>query len=366
MPTPRRPLGQISSNITNRKELNPSVRGDIKGRTACGQNPPTIARALNIPVSTVRDTVQKVVLRNNNYSLPRSGRPLSYSKLDLRNILRFVRTQPKATYAQLKGDTGVKISTTTIKTILKEHGIENWRAKKRPFLTEDVVAQRLTWCIKRKDWTIEDFINHMWSDECSAERGKGRSQEWCFRTPAQKWNKEMITTYKKSKDISVMVWGCFWWADGEVKRSDLYIMDRDFASKKNGYSARSYLEVLNARLPSCWSPGLIFMQDNAPIHKAGVVLDWFTEQGIPLTDWPPYSPDLNLIEHIWFHMKAQVLKLHPELTTMGNGEAAIQALERALIEAWQAVPSYIFEHLIASMPERVAACIKAKGWHTRY
>lgn len=30
-----------------------------------------------------------------------------------------------------------------------------------------------------------------------------------------------------------MVWGCFW-GDG---RCDLYVMDRDFESKKHGYSA---------------------------------------------------------------------------------------------------------------------------------
>ncbi|KAF2085307.1 hypothetical protein K490DRAFT_2853, partial [Saccharata proteae CBS 121410] len=49
----------------------------------------------------------------------------------------------------------------------------------------------------------------VWSDECSAERGKGRKREWCFRTPTQKWKKEMITPYKTGKDICVMVWGAF-------------------------------------------------------------------------------------------------------------------------------------------------------------
>ena len=95
----------------------------------------------------------------------------------------------------------------------------------------------------------------MWSDECLVERGKGKSREWCFRTPEQKWSKEMIQTYSKGKDISIMVQACFWGAG----RSDLYLLDRDFKLKKHGYSANSYLEVLEDQLPKCWELGLIFM-----------------------------------------------------------------------------------------------------------
>jgi hypothetical protein len=45
----------------------------------------------------------------------------------------------------------------------------------------------------------------MWSDECSAERGRGKSIEWCFRMRADKWKPQNITTYKSKRDISVMV-----------------------------------------------------------------------------------------------------------------------------------------------------------------
>jgi hypothetical protein len=42
--------------------------------------------------------------------------------------------------------------------------------------------------------------------------------------------------------MKVIVWAAFW----DLGRGSLYIMDRDFESKKHGYSAESYLEVLNA------------------------------------------------------------------------------------------------------------------------
>ncbi len=107
-----------------------------------------------------------------------------------------------------------------------------------------------------------------------------------------------VTTYKKSKDISVMVWACFWYKDGAIRQSNLYIMDCDFESKKHGYSANSYIEVLDNNLPSCWSPGLVFMHNNASIHTAYKVHNWFIDMGIPLAEHTPFSPDINPIKHI--------------------------------------------------------------------
>ncbi|GBM15568.1 hypothetical protein AVEN_95220-1 [Araneus ventricosus] len=45
----------------------------------------------------------------------------------------------------------------------------------------------------------------------------------------------------------------------------------------------------------------IFQQDNAPCHKARIVLEWFEEQTdeFHLMSWPPNSPDPNPMEHIW-------------------------------------------------------------------
>lgn len=110
----------------------------------------------------------------------------------------------------------------------------------------------------------------------------------------------MIQTYDSKKNMKVMVWASFW----DLGRSSLYIMDRDFESKKHRYSAESYLEVLDAQVALIFETlgtngdKYDFMQDNASIHTASKVKDWFKARGIPcLEDWPLYSPDLNPIEH---------------------------------------------------------------------
>ena len=51
---------------------------------------------------------------------------------------------------------------------------------------------------------------------------------------------------------------------------------------------------------------------------------------------------------------------------MGSGEEAKEALERALIEAWDLVDETIIEACLESLCRRRDAVIAAKGWHTKY
>jgi hypothetical protein len=58
----------------------------------------------------------------------------------------------------------------------------------------------------------------------------------------------MVQIYNTNMNMKTMVWGVFW----DYGRSNLYIINRDFKSKKYKHSAESYLETLEAEI------GLIF------------------------------------------------------------------------------------------------------------
>lgn len=143
-------------------------------------------------------------------------------------------------------------------------------------------------------------------------------------------------------------------------------MDRDDESGQRGYSGLSYVQTLEAGLLPSYQPGHIFVQDNAPIHRALVVESFIERHGIWTLEWPAYSPDLNPIEHVWWALKKLVYKLHPELKRMGRSAAAWEALHAALQEAWVAIPDSLIRNLIYSMPRRLEAVRKAKGWQTKY
>lgn len=60
------------------------------------------------------------------------------------------------------------------------------------------------------------------------------------------------------------------------------------------------------------------MHDNAPVHTAWIVKKLLEDLGIEAMIWPPYSPDLNLIENLWALMKDEIYKLYPELATAND------------------------------------------------
>ena len=62
------------------------------------------------------------------------------------------------------------------------------------------------------------------------------------------------------------------------------ILEHDFDSKKNRYSANSYLTLLEELVVPNYTDGLIFIQDNALIYTAKKVKEWFEERGINVTD----------------------------------------------------------------------------------
>ncbi|GFS90233.1 transposable element Tcb2 transposase [Trichonephila clavipes] len=73
----------------------------------------------------------------------------------------------------------------------------------------------------------------------------------------------------------------------------------------------------------------LYQDDNAPIHTAKIVQEWFAEHEgeVSHLDWPPQSPDLNIIEHLWGYLESKLRARFPPPST-------ISALETALHEEW--------------------------------
>ncbi len=109
------------------------------------------------------------------------------------------------------------------------------------------------------------------------------------------------------------------------------------------------------------------MQDNASIHRARKSKLWFQENGIEVMEWPSYSFDLNPIENLWALLKKEVYKVYSDLDSLkGKGDEAETQLFQILQMAWANLREEVIEGLISSMPDRCAAVIIAKGWHTKY
>jgi len=94
--------------------------------------------------------------------------------------------------------------------------------------------------------------------------------------------------------------------------------------------------------------------------------DWFERHGIWVIHYPLKSPDMNPIEHCWKALKSKIRRDYPDLHTLTDNEANRAKVAEALKASWRALPQALIDKLISSMPRRVAALRKAKGWYTKY
>ncbi|KAK0143577.1 ATP-binding cassette sub-family G member 8 [Merluccius polli] len=99
-----------------------------------------------------------------------------------------------------------------------------------------------------------------------------------------------------------------------------------------------------------------FQQDNAPCHKARIISDWFLEHDNEFTvlKWPPQSPDLNPIEHLWDVVEREIRIMDVQPTNL-------QQLRDAIMSIWTKLSEECFQYLVESVPRRIKAVLKAKG-----
>jgi transposase len=121
----RVPLGPRSGNIRRGPELNPFTRAKIIGAHDFGATPTQIGKRYKLAESTIRSTIELNPERSNGVSKPRSGRPKLYTEREERCILQQVRLYPKCTYADVRRACLVTLCDSTLRRILKKHGITN-------------------------------------------------------------------------------------------------------------------------------------------------------------------------------------------------------------------------------------------------
>jgi transposase len=194
----------------------------------------------------------------------------------------------------------------------------------------------------------------IWTDEASFRYGYF-GQVYVTRKAREEFDSDRLFA-RFRKYSACMVWG----AITALVPKELVVFEE---GRVDGYVYRTQILPQLGRIEQMYSHESLFnhkslvVQDNAPIHKAGLTMVVFECSGVDLIPWPANSPDLNPIENIWAILKGRVSKHVPV-----KREAVIQAIR---IE-WSRLTASNCARACQSMKARCQAVIEAEGGHTKW
>lgn len=327
----------------------PDIRQKVIEFFKQGQPHRKIASRLAISKSGVSRIIKRY--KETGSEIPRrkvgSGGRKSLTVREIRRLKAKSLADPTLNAAQIQAAIGGKcqhLSLRSIQRYLNRAGCLAYRPSKSPALNRKQQRTRYLWALDHQD---HDWSGTVFSDETYICLQTSTAGQFVRR------QKNQPVTLKHSKQHrafqkKILVWGCID-ANGpgpiEVFRGSM--------------DSAKYLSIIEEHIiPHAWEM-TFFQQDNAPPHKAKLVVDRFKEMNLPLLQWPPYSPDANCIENIWALLKQKVRSRNPRtMCELHDTILDIWWNDASLKEACKAV--------VKSMPKRISSLLKSRGGFIKY
>ena len=245
-----------------------------------------------------------------------SGRPKIFSSRQARALLR-AASNSSSSARVIAESSGIQGHLRTVQRVIKNCGyLVHKKIKRKPQLRLHHQENRLNFAKQYMSWT-EEWRSIIFSDEKRFNLDGPDGFSYYYHDIRKE---EKILSKRQNGGGSVMIWA----AIGYEKNSEI-----EFLSQR--VSAKMYKEILG-KIFSAYGQVMageewIFQQDNAPIHTAKVVQDWFREKNINVLNWPALYPDLNPIENVWGWLAREVYK-------DGCQYSNIQELKAQIIKSW--------------------------------
>ncbi|UYV73704.1 hypothetical protein LAZ67_11000440, partial [Cordylochernes scorpioides] len=328
------------------KQTDAFTKGMVIGLKRAGWSIRQIAADSHLGASTVHRLWRRWLEQGNVAIYRNAGATRVTSARVDRRILRQAVAAPQATCTAIlqhvQDTLDHSISTRTISRRLVANGLHSCRPLRRLPLTPPNRRQRLEWCRARSTWMTE-WHRVVFSDESRFCLSSDSRRVRVWRRRGERSNPAAIVERPTVRQRGIMVWG----AIAYDSRSPLLRI-------QGTMTAQRYVDdVLRpVTLPYLQGvPNAFYQQDNARPHTARISQQAL--QDVQMLPWPPYSPDLSPIEHVWDIIGR---RLHA-LPQPRSEDELWQMVERE----WRAIPQDAIRTLIDSLPRRVAACIAVRG-----
>lgn len=315
-----------------------------------------ISAMKNRPLSTINRIIQAYRNERKITDAPRKPRPQVTTENEDMAIVAAAVDNPSATVDEIKQSTGLtRVSNTTVKRRLYAAGLKSRTAVQKPIVSGVNKQKRLDFATEHLQWTEEHWAKVVFTDESSfTTRWDQRQRVW--RPQNCRYMPEYMQRVAASGRSAVSVWGA-------VTAQGLGPLVRI----EGRFTADAYCGLLDDVLLPYLVGGpfpendFILQHDNSPIHKSKKVAAYLERRDVAVLEWPPQSPDLNIIENVWGNMKLALA--HRQLRAV-----SADVLWAIVQEEWERIraDTNICRSLYSSLPNRINAVIGAGGEPTRY
>jgi transposase len=318
-----------------------------------GQSTAITAEKLGISDRSVRRWESHFKKHGNVEDQPRSGRPKVTNENTDIDIAVTARVEKTISARGVKRKLDLDISRQTVDRRLRDAGLPGRLARHKRAFTQEDKDRRLAFANQHAHWSEEQWMSVIYADE-TLSLGEGHYGQIWIRRPVGEADNPDYCVDKKPHPVKVNLWGCFCGRG----LGYMYIFNENMDAKKLRAILDTHL-LPSVRLyfqedpPEPWS----LMHDNAPQHKSQAVRKWLHDHGVTVLVMPPYSPDLNPIENLWYELARRVEKWNA---------LTMEALQDAIAEEWKKTDVLFLSKLAKSMPARCKAVIEMQGDHTLY
>ena len=313
-----------------------------------------IAKQTRISESTAKRWVKTYKEEGRVVPLKSPGRPRTVRTV--RNLKRIRKHFLKPSRPSLRSAPHLGKKDSIRLALTKDLNFSPRKTRKVPKLNDQHRRKRLAFA---KMYLKTDVSNWAFSDEKRFVLNGRSGNQWVWVENVE--DSRLYSQTQKYGQGSVEVWG----AITKFGRPQLHFIDR--SKSKKFTAARFRDEVLKEKVPELdhifkrhnrgnW----LFQQDGDSKHNAKLVrnfLEGATSNYLGPPDWPPNSPDLNVLENVWGILVNRMQHRRPR---------TLKGLKRIIEDEWEKLSDQTIKNLYDSWPDRMKAVIENQGGNTKY
>ena len=374
----------------------PFALGEIVGRAAAGEDVETIVEEVmksDGEPSTVRHIYrilaqEEEIRANQGLRAEGAGRPEALTVAEKSSLTRLVfRKRGSAIvtvpYCKKQLSFLAKVSDTTVRDALRDAGLRWLRRRRKTWLCEKHVALRnkyVKW-FEGKERKKKGFSKKLAyvdgttvylarSEVMVGDKKRRRLGPYVYRMTTSKdglYGDTVGPSLYNNQGEPVKIWGFL--CNGHLSCYVLPLNNEGTTCHMNGEMYRTMLgrfadDWIGASFPKGRPARIRLVQDGEKCLWQDASLKELRRQGLDaIEQYPPASPDLNLIETVWHRLRQYL-----DASTPSRTESREEFLARlhGAIRSFNGSRKHELEALCASYLERVAAVKAKEGGRTRF